>query len=342
MATAIESGIGTLNYGKQTAKGSIATAATTTVGYNRPKWVSGQFAVRKTLGSEEYVDGQRFGSPSPFTDRVGGEIGEVTIQAQPENGGLFVAQILGSDVVTGAGDPYTHTIASSGTAGAWGTWWQKVGSTVGPERELFWDSKIGRLALDVGRDQKVMHLSLGCMALTAGQVYTTDPAKTEDTTDPFLWTEVTGAVTFDGTVISESHGETLEIDTGMEAYYGDDIAPNQLIEKKGTITRTLQTIVTDVTLAKYRKAVYNNTAPSAGDRPVKDVFTAAATTVYTKSATRTFTVSTPKIAVRPDDMVVAPSPDGGALELSFGGQCLKSGSSAALTITALTGDATAY
>lgn len=342
MSTVIESGIGTLNYGKQGVKGTKATAATTTQGYNRPRWVSGALAAKKMLGSEEYVDGQRFASPTNFTDRVGGDVGEPVIQVQPENGGLFVAQILGSDTVTGASDPYTHTITSAGTSGAWGTWWQKVGSSVGPEREMFWDAKIAKLTLDVGRDQKIMHMALAIMALTAGEVFTTDAAKTEDTTDPFLWTEVTGAVTFDSTVLTEAHGETLEVDTGMEAFYGDDIHPNQLIEKKGAITRTISSIVTDATLAKFRKAVYNNTSPSAGDKPVKDVFYAAASTVYTRSATRTLTITTPKIAVRPDDMVVAPAPDGGALELALGGQCLKSGSTAALTIVALTADSSGY
>lgn len=342
MSTVIESGIGTLNYGKQSVKGTKATAATITQGYDRPRWVSGAFAAKKVLGNEEYVDGLRFASPTNYTDRVGGDVGEITIQVQPENGGLYAAQILGSDTVTGASDPYTHTITSAGSSGAWGTWWQKVGSSVGPEREMFWDSKIAKYTLDVGRDQKIMHNSLAIMALTAGEVFSTDAAKTEATTDPFLWTEVTGAVTFDSTVLTEAHGETLEVDTGMEAFYGDDIAPNQLIEKKGTITRTLATVVTDATLAKFRKAVYNTATPSAGDKPVKDVFYAAASTVYTKSVTRTFTVTTPKIAVRPDDMVVAPAPDGGALELALGGQCLKSGGTAALTIVALTADAAAY
>ena len=50
MAIAIESGIGTLNYGRQTAKGAIATAATTAVGYNRFKWQGGALAPKKQLG----------------------------------------------------------------------------------------------------------------------------------------------------------------------------------------------------------------------------------------------------------------------------------------------------
>lgn len=342
MSVALDAGIGTLNYAKQTAKGTVAAAAGTGVGTNRPKWVSGQLAAKSMLGSEEYLDGQRFASPAQYVDKVGGDVGELVLQAQPENGGLFAAQILGSDVVTGVADPYTHTVASSGTAGAWGSWWQKVGSTVGPERELFWDSKIAKLTMEVGRDQKVMHYQLAIMALVAGEVYAADPAKGEDATDPFYWTDVTGAVTFDGIVLTEAHGETLEIDTGMEAFYGDNIQPDQLIEKKGTITRTLQAIVTDVTLAKFRLAVYGTATPAAGAKPTKTVYKVSASTVYTKSATRTLRIDTPNIAVKPDDMVVAADPEGGAQELAFGGLCLKQGATAALTVTALTGDATAY
>lgn len=342
MGTAIESGIGTLNYGKQSAKGTIATAATTTVGYNRPKWAGGGLGAKKTNGSEEYVDGQRFGSPAVFTDKVGADVGTLTIQAQPENAGLFAAQVLGSDTVTGASDPYTHTITSSGTSGAWGTWWQKTGSAIGPEREVYYDSKIAKWTLDCSSAQKPMHYDLDVVALVAAQVYTSDAAKTEDATDPFYWTEVTGAVTFDSQVLSECNGEMLTVDTKIQSYWGDDIAPNQLVEGKGEITRTIKTITTDTTLAEYQKAIYGTASPSAGTKPVKTVFKAACSTVYTKSATRTLTITTPNLAVDPANMQVSANPSGGTETLEFGGQCLKSGATAALTVVALTADATAY
>lgn len=342
MGTAIESGIGTLNYGRQPAKGTPATAATITVGYNRPKWFGGALKSGKTLGQEEYVDGQRFASPSVFTDRVGGDVGSLTLQGQPENTGLFGGAILGVDTVTGAADPWTHTMTSAGTSGQWGTWWQKVGSAIGPERGMYSDSKIAKLMLQCGRDQKTMHLELAIMCLNAAEVYTTDPARTEDTSDPYFWTEATGSVTFDGVVDSDANEETLEIDTGMEAYYGDDIKPSQLIEKKGSIVTTVKSIVTDTTLAKYRLAVYNTATPTAGTKPVKAVFYAALSTLYTRSATRTLSISRPRIAVNPADMVVAPQPQGGANEISFGGACLKNGATPALTMVALSGDSTTY
>jgi hypothetical protein len=342
MATVIESGIGALNYGKQAAKGTMGVAATTTVGYNRPKWFDGILSAKKTLGEEPYIDGQRFASPSVYTDKVGGQVGQVIFQVQPENAGLYMAQILGVDVVTGGADPYTHTITSAGTTGAWGTWWQSVGSAVGPEKGVYWDSKIAKLMLTVGREQKNMHYALDIAALNAAEVFTTAPAKTEDTSDPLLWTEVTGAVTFDGTVDSEANEEAVEIDTGMEPYWGDAISPVQLVEKKGTIVRTIKSIVTDATLLKYRKAVYNNTAPAARDRPVKDVFYADVRTVYTRSATRTMTINTPRVAVRPEEMAVGAQREGGEIEISFGGACLKNGATPALSVIVLSAESASY
>lgn len=342
MAEPIESGIGTLNYGKQSAKGTAATASSTAVGTNRPKWVGGQFGARKALGQEEYIDGQRFASPSMFTDRVGGEVGEVTIQAQPENAGLFFAQILGVDTVTGIADPWTHTITSAGSTGPWGTWWQKTGSAIGPNREMYSDSKVARLVSRHGVDQKVLHQELAIQALNPAEIYTTDAAKTEDTADPFLHTEMTGGLTFDSTVISEVEEQVLEIDTQMAPYWGDSIVPLHLIEGKGSIVRTVNSIVTNDTLLKYKKAVYNATAPTAGTKPVKDVFYASVTSVHTRSATRTLTIATPRVAIRPDDMTIGALAEGGKAEISFGGPCLKSGATAAVTVTALTADATSY
>jgi hypothetical protein len=342
MALVIESGIGTLNYGKQSAKGTKAVAATTTVGYNQPKLRDGQLSAKKTLGSEEFIDGRRFASPTIFTDTAGGAVGSPVIQAQPENAGLYFAQILGVDTSTGAGDPWTHTITSAGTSGAWGTWWEKTGVAVGPNREVYWDTKIAKLTMECGVQQKPMHLTMDLLALVPAEVYVTDPAKTQDLTDPFLWTEMTGAMTFDGTVISEVEGEVLEIDTKMEPFWGDNILPAQLIEKKGSIVRTINTIVTDATLQKYYKAVYNNTAPGAGTQPVKNVFQASVTSIYTRSATRTLTVTTPSLAVDPANLSVDPQPEGGKIPLSLTGMCQISGASPALTVIALTGDSSSY
>lgn len=341
MAVAIESGIGTLNFNKQAAKGTMATAASTAVGTNRPRLYEAGLKPNKVLGSEEYVDGQRFASPSQFVEKTGGEVGSVAIQVQPENAGLYYAQLLGVDTVTGASDPYTHTITSAGSAGGYGTWWETTGVSVN-DKEVFWDTKIAKSTFEAGVDQRVAHHSMDLMSLKPGEVYTTAPTKTEDATDPYIWTEVIGAVSIDGTVINEVEGETLEIDTGMEPFWGDSQEPLQLIEKKGKITRSVKSIVTDATLLKYNKVIYGVTAPTAGTRPVATVMYFALDTKYTRSASRTLQITTPRVAVDPSEMAIDPQREGGKIELMFGGECLKNGATPALTIVALSADATTY
>jgi hypothetical protein len=153
---------------------------------------------------------------------------------------------------------------------------------------------------------------------------------------------VTGAVPCDGTINTDINEEILTIDTGIEAWYGDNITPGQLIEKKGAISYSLKTIDTYTTLLKYNKAIFNNTSPTAGTTPVAAVFYAAVSSVYTRSATRTVTTTLPKVAVDPADMMIAPLVEGGPVELTFGGPVLKSGATPAVTIAVLSGDSTTY
>lgn len=342
MASVIESGIGTLNYGRQSAKGTAATAATTTVGYDRPKWQSGFLKPNKKLGMAEYIDGNRFASPSTYTDSVGGEVGTIGVQLQPENAGLYAAAILGVDTVTGGSDPYTHTITSAGTSGHWSTWWQKVGSAVGPERQAYIDCKIAKLTLTSTFADKVLLGEMDIQSLTPARTFATDASKTENSSDPYFHTEASASFAFDSTTINEITESTLEVDTAMTPFYGDSVTPLQLIEGKGMITRSFKSIVTDDTLGKFRKAVYNAASPSSSTNPSSSVFYASMTQVFTRSASRTLTITTPRVAVDPETMDVAPRPEGGEIELTLGGRCLKDGSTAALTITALSGDSGSY
>lgn len=345
MAEVIESGVGTYNYGRQSAKNTVATAASTGVGYDRPRAKEGSgLRGAKKLTQQEYVDGNVWASPNTATFEVGGQVGSVLIQAQPSNAGLYWAQMLASDVVTGAADPYTHTIASSGITQPYGSWAQKVGSAIGPQRELYWDSKISRLLWECGHEEANFFAGLGLdiVALKAAEIYGTDWAKTEDTSDPFTWSETSGAVTFDGLVDSDVDSEVVELNKEFEVHFGNSYEPSQIVAKKGRIVRTVTTIVTDDIRLKYLKALYNTTTPANGTRPVKDVFYAAISSVYTRSATRTLTITTPRVAVDPAELQIAPLATGGKIPISFGGACLKSGATAALTVVALTADSAAY
>lgn len=339
MAEPIESGIGGVWYAKQTTKGTAPAAALT-----RPRVVEGtELKANKKNGETSYVDGQKYSSPTTFTDSVGGEVGTVKLQVQPENGGLFAAQALGSDTVTGASVPYTHTITSAGTTQPWGTWWQRMGQAVGPARQQFIDSKINKWTVEAGADKKVLEYSLGLMALIAGRTYATDPAKAEDTSDPFLFTESTGAIVFDGVTLTGVNGEIIDVDQGIDPFMGNSIAPTHLVDKRGKIERTINTIVDSDTLPLINKAIYGATAPAAGTDPVKAVYHVAATSTYVRDANSEIKFTTPRIAIDAENISLAPKDGGGVAELVFGGTCKKGlAAEPALTITAKTADAAAY
>jgi hypothetical protein len=152
----IESGYGHVWYAKQSALGTIAAPSDAGTVHLR-KVGENVLKAGVTHGSEEWVDGQAFGSPAIFVDKVGGDVGSVTFQGQIETAGLVFAQILAVDTVTGTTPDYTHTITSAGVAGPYGTWRQKAGSAIGPWRDAFWDSKVNRLVFNCGQDQKTMH-----------------------------------------------------------------------------------------------------------------------------------------------------------------------------------------
>lgn len=338
----IESGVGNLWIAKQSALGTKALVNAASISQGR--WAGGILQPGKQYGSEEYVDGNRFGSPTVFGDKVGGEVGSPVFQAQYAGlTGRLATWICGTDTLTGSADPYTHTITCAATAGPYVTAWQTVGSSVGPVKQVYWDAKVAKLVWECGQDQKVAHLTATLQAKSAAEVYATDPTQAADTTDPALWTEVAGAVTFDAATLAEVSGEVLEIDTGIAPYYGDSIAPMALVEGKGTIMRTMKAIVTDTTIPLFNKAIYGTASPATGAAPSNAVYYVSCQTIYTRSASRKITILTPNVAIKADNMEIAPKPEGGVIDLEFSGQCLKtSGGASPVTITILTADSAAY
>lgn len=326
----IESGIGGLWMVKQPTAGTIAPIAT--AGSIRPRFVGGGLKAGKVIGSESYVDGERFANPSMHVESVAGEVGDVTVQGVAEEVGCLWAYVLGVDTVTGASDPYTHTITSAATTGAILTVWQRTGSAVGPVRQAFYDAKVASLEWECSRDQLVSHATAKLMSLVAAEVYSTDPSTSAIAEDPLLWTEASGAVTINATAYRTINGDSVSVDTKMEAYWGDSVTPACLVEGKGELTRSMSMILTDDTLALFNNAIYGTASPAALTKPTSSVYYAAMVATYTRSASRSVAITTPNVAIDPADIMVAPQPDGGTVELTLGGTCLKSGVTPALSV----------
>lgn len=350
MTQPIESGQGGIWQARQTTLGTIQPS--TDAGMKRVRKVGeGGFKTAKILGSEPYVDGQAFASPEQFIDSIGGAVGGFTHQATLSTAGFQFAQVIGVDVVTGSGVDFTHTMALGNAQGPYETFYQQAGQSVGPFNMSFWDALINKLTYNCGQDQKPAHMELDVMALKAGNWFTTAPTATDATTGAasdqgtatLNWNEGVGAQTIDGVAFNEIDGDTLEIDRGLDVHRGDSAAPACFIRPQAAPpVRSMTAIVTDNTIPKMKTHIFGTATPTDGQAPSTAVGYAALKSVLTRSVTRSLSIDTPRVAIKTDDWVVGPRTDNGKMPVTFTGECLRNGSTAAVTIIAKTGDAAAY
>jgi hypothetical protein len=342
MTQGIESGTGGLWLANQSALGTQAVTAAASTKRLR-KATDDTFKANKTHGREPYVDGAAYDSSTPYVEGVGGDVGAETIQAQIETAAPVFARHIGADVVTGAGDPWTHTISSGSTNPTFQTIREKTGVSVGPFRQVFWDAILNKITWNIGHDQNVSHLALGVQCLKAAEIGSlTDPVAVDSGTDPWRWGEATGAVTINAVAFPELDGETLDLDRAWTTKQGDGLEPLYFVPGRGAINRTFSGAVTDTLLPQLLLALYGSTTPTIGTRPTSQPSFVPMKTVYTRTpASRVLTLDTPKVEVKPDDILIGTKPLGGLIPVAFGGQAL-AGGSPMITVTALTGDSTSY
>lgn len=336
----IESGVGGVWQVRQSVAGALERSDATTMRRLRKADDDGGLAPRKTYGSEEYVDGLTWGSPNSFTKEVGGLVGTLKLQGQIETVAFQAAQFFGSDVVTGASDPYTHTISSGTATQALNSFYQRTGvNTV--VSQAYYDAKVAKLVLDAGQDEnsRILHPTIDVMALKGGEWFTRDPTAADSGVDPLRWDQ---AVTrYNGTTFPELTGDKIEADSKIGVHRGQNTAPVCFTYSKGELMRTIDGIVTDSTLVEIKNVLYNTRTPTAATAISDVVIQVPIVATYTQSARRTLTITTPLVEIRPDDWATGPRATGGPMPIAFGGRC-KAGGSPAITIVALTGDATAY
>ncbi len=342
---AIESGVGDTWQCKQTALGTIQPPAD--LG-NKHLHKSSDDALKaaKVYGSKEWVDGKQFGSPSMYVDTVGGAVGSVTSDGLIETAGFMVAQVVGVDVVTGIAPDFTHTISTGTANGPYQTFRQKVGATVGPWRNSFFDAKINKATINCSQQDKVMEVQQEIMAMKAANWFTVDPTATDAGTDPFNWNEATGAHTIDsGTgpvAFEEIDGETVEIDRKLDVHRGDSPAPVCFVPGKGEINSSCTALVTDNTIPVIKRALFGTVTPVDGQGLSSTVNYIALESTYTRTAVRSLKITRPRVAVNPENFEIGPHAGGGKIPITFGGQCLDSGTASMLTVVAKTSDATSY
>ena len=311
----------------QTAKGTPATTAV-----KKGRLVSGSLNPAIAYGSENYTDGSRFSSASDFVDSISGE-GSAVLQGQSGILAYLSYLMLGQETVTGTG-PYVH-VATPGSVSKWVTVWSTVGSSLA-QRRRHADCRITQLVFEGSTGSKVIHANPTFRMLDAGEVVATDPVKTDDGTEPIIYTEAQGTYTVDGVVIPIHSAFSVTMTDELTEVQGDGVRAVELAPGRGTVGLEVTLgAYNEQALAQMNKIWYGSPTPAAGTKP-QSVVPAMGTYEFTatRGATESFKVKFYGVRWAPP---AAPTGDPGggaeAMTLSGGGRLVGSNPMIEVTVT---------
>jgi hypothetical protein len=300
-----------------------------TVAQKRLAVVAGDLDVNREDGSENFSDLDRFGDSTDFVNSLQGG-GALTAEAQANELAYLCWLFFGTETFTAKAvgtSPPKFEFEPGANIGKWSTWWKRVGmSTI--VRRKFNDCRISSLRFEGSTANKVVKCIPNVMSLDPGEVFTADPTPTINAAqDPFIYTEGKGTFTVDGQVFNGHSQFAVIIDDGLAGIQGDaatmyDFVPGNAVVTLDGITMLLD----DLSLARYNQQFYGTATPTAGTKPIQTI---PALGTYSFDLVRgtgdtrlRFKLELGSVKWAPD-VSVPPNPDGGAIELAWGGAARK-------------------
>lgn len=300
-----------------------------TVAQKRLITVAGDLDVNRDDGAENFSDLDRFGDSADFVNTITGG-GSLTVEAQANEAAYLCWLFFGNETFTAKSvgvSPPKFEFEPGANIGKWATFWKRVGmSTI--FRRKFNDCRISSLRIEGSTANKVVKIIPTVISLDPGEVFTSDPAVAINATqDPFVYTEAKGTFTVDGTVFTGHSQFAVTIDDGLAAVYGDDVVPYDLIPGNAQVNlEGITMLLDDASLARYNTQFYGTATPTAGTKPLKTI---PALGTYSFDLVRGTLDNRLRMKVElgsvkwAPDVAVPPNPDGGAIELAWGGQARK-------------------
>ena len=199
--------------------------------------------------------------------RVLSAAGDPSFLLRPVTAPLLYYCVLGSKAVTGAADPYTHTITASNDQ-PWVTVWKELGDSI---YEKFSDCKFtqGNLEFTAGGDLALSTsiMGLGFTRLSSGDGATAAAAGVHDQAVPF---RVPGAVyTIGGSADNSLMSGNFNIEAGQVGRQTNAMTYSYLEPSQRTITFGYEGVYTSV--SRYAEVYYG---AAAGTTPTETVFEA--------------------------------------------------------------------
>lgn len=346
-----ESNIYALWAAKQAAQG---TAAADGAAARQFIQVAGDISPERADGSEAWSDLDRFGDATDFVDTLIGT-GAPTIQATHSELAWLCWLFFGGEVFTAGSAvaaseaPAKHEFVPGANTGFWSTWWKRVGMSE-IVRQKFVDCKVTALRIEGSTANKVVKVIPSITSLDPANTIAADPtgASLPSGEQAFLYTDGEGRFNIDGTVYRGHSQFAIVVDDGQAPYYADSARPHALVAGGASIVLEGITLVLDEdSHALYNAQVYGDPAPAPGTQPITDLPALGSYEIDLRknyvadgsagAELRTgLQIEVPGVRWSPD-VAIAPSPDGGPIEVALGGGMRKVAGQPAIRVTVETG-----
>ena len=296
-----------LGIAKQTAKGVAAAAAA-----YRLLLAGGDIGPVRTVSALEETGGTRMRTRS-FLAGVRAE-GEPEMFVRDDFIGLLAYLAFGAQAISGAADPWTHTLTMV-NAQPWFTVWRMLGDTL---YERFVDCKVSRFAIHSEAGQAVRAI-LGIVGLTpqnkTSAGYAGEVIIAASDGPAFVHAHGQGALSIEGAPVTSIEMLDVNLTEGAAVQQGDAVGGYDVSEGVRELTIQARHAITDRAL--YNRFHYGSAVPADNAAPTPNVveLTGGIDFKWTRQTTpeRSIQITAPRLEVANIEGYT-PSPGGDPLK----------------------------
>lgn len=286
-------------------------------------------------------EGKRVPDGMAFANQVT-VAGSLKVAAQEKTLAAFLYGALGTDNVTGAGDPYAHAMTINQTGSLpYITIWKHIGT----KYEVYSDCKIDKLTVTVSAtgDTRMVTIQADIKGIGIPLSKTSGPGTpaTDEGSTAYLWDYGTGAWKIDTVTTANISEMILTITNAVDAVPGESIVAYAAVEKVGEVQISSKQWAEDLT--RYNTIKYGVSSPIDGAALSTVVPTGAFECTLTKVAAspgpeRSVKISVPSTRYTVADPPLNPDPTGAPIYYTIAGYAI--GADPKITATVKCGLAT--
>jgi Phage tail tube protein len=331
----VASNIADVRFGIQAAKGTPLAAST------QGLYLAGGTPPRPMRTEEAFAETTSLRMRS---DRYVSEVhseGAPQFYVMPKSIGALIYAALGGKSVTGAGDPWTHTIIPAAST-PWLTFWRMIGNLL---YGRFSDCKVKTLVIhgESGKPLTVTATIIGMTPVHKTAAETTAPI---EVTQRFMHYDGAGALMVEGAAVASIRNFDITIENNSATVPGDSLTPNDVSEGELVVTVRATQLFTAASL--YNRLFYGSASPADNAAAINAVLELAGAPAglqftFTRVAAapgpeRSLQIAVPRVQAQPFE--VTPSTGNEPLTADITYMALQPAAGAAITAILKSGAAT--